>query len=255
MRRARDNCSGQVLILAALAIALIISATILYVYQTSRVVPNGDHPFSLNGYVRNVKLGSRNLMIGSLANISQGGDIQILQTNLERWVSFVESQYHFGKCSLNFELCENSPYSSGVWTEWGSDGSGVTSAEADFSMNLTDKGAEMKVAYAVNVTTSIGVSAVSRWLLDMHYINVTISVYNEGELALAHNVTVYYEWNEGGWVDASTLDSYVLTDHGNGTYLATFEVRPPRTYNRGIRVHCYDRRVIYAQTSTTCTDI
>ena len=72
--------------------------------------------------------------------------------SFERWCSFVESQYYYGKCVLGFNLCETSPYSSGVWVSWGTDGSGVTSCKADFSMNLTNEGTEITVDYAVNVT-------------------------------------------------------------------------------------------------------
>jgi len=254
MRGLKNNRSGQVLVLAALAIAFIISATLVYVYEASRV--SGSERLSSPGdYVRIVKLGSMNLVIGTLANISHGGDDRILESNLERWGSFVQRQHYLGEFSLGFELCEDAPYSSGLRMSWGDDGFGVTSASADFSVNLTDSGTDVTVDYSVNVTTSVSVGAVSRWAANTHWINVTVNLCNEGEPALANNLTVYYETNDGGWEDAGLLDDYLLVDSGNGTYVASFTVGPPRMHDRGIRVECYDLREIHVEATTTCTDI
>jgi len=254
MKRLRKNRSGQVLILAALAIAFIISATLVYIHETSRV-SSGEHLSSPGDYVRIIKLGSRNLMIGTLANISHGGDNRNLQSSLERWGLFVGRQYYLGELSLGFELCEDAPYSSGLWMNWGGDGFGVTSASADFSVNLTSEGTDVTVGYSVNVTTSVSVGAMSRWVANTHWINVTIILCNEGEPALAKNLTVYYETTDGGWEDAGLLDDYLLEDSGNGTYVASFTVGPPQMQDRGIRAECYDLREIYVEATKTCTDI
>jgi len=252
MRKIKKDRSAQALILTALLIALIILSTKVYVLKVNRI-PSEEDSFSSESFVRNVKLGSRNLVIGCLANISQGGDNQNLESNVERWVSFVRERYYYGECSLSFELYGTTPYSSGLWISWGDDGFGVTSADVEFSLTLTSEGTEANVVYSTNVTTSLSISAVSTWEGGIHTINVTIHLYNEGEPALAKNITVYYE-TLSGWMDASLLESYQLEDFGNGTYVASFTVGPPRTLNRGIMVKCYDQREIYVQANTTCTD-
>ena len=254
MRRLRKNNSGQVLILAALAIAFIISSVMVYVYQTSRTL-SVEHPSILNGFARNVKLGSRNLMIGSLANISWGGSNQTLRNNLQRWESFVESHYYLGECAFSFELCEDYPYSSGLRIFWGTNGFGVSSAKADFSLNLTDENGDISTRYSVNVTTHIMISATSQWLWGLHLINVTIQVFNEDSPALCKNLTVYYADKFGFWHEAGLLSSYVLEDYGNGTYVAKFIVGSPRVENRAIRVECFDQREIYVKAITTAEDI
>jgi len=253
MRRLRKNSSGQVLILTALLIALIVISAEAYVLEVNQALQVEESSSPVD-FARIVRIGSRNLMIGSLANISQGGDNQTLRDNLERWISFVKEQYYHGECTISFELCETSPYSSGLWMSWGADGSGVTSAKTDFSLNLTSEGAEINVDFSINVTTSISVYAISVWESGIHTINVTISLYNEGDPALAKNITVYY-WTKAGWADAGLLGSYNLEDFGNGTYRATFTVGAPRTWNRPILVNCYDQREIYVQASTTCVDL
>ena len=252
MRKVRKDRSAQALVLTALLIALIILSTKVYVLEVNRV-QTGEDLLSPEAFTRNVRLGSRSLVIGVLVNASHGGN-QTLEPNIERWVSFAKERYYHGECSLSFNLEEEAPYSSGLWISWGEDGFGVSSAAVDFSLTLTGEGVEIDVVYSINVTTSLSVSAVSRWWAGTHMINVTIHLYNEGEPALAKNITVYYE-TEDGWMDASLLESYQLEDFGNGTYVASFSVGPPRTFNRGIMVGCHDQRDIYVQANTTCTDL
>jgi len=254
MRRLRRNNSGQVLILAALAIAFIISSVMVYVYQTSRGL-SMERSSMMNGFVRNVKLGSRNLVTGSLANISWGGSNETLNSNLQRWESFVESNYYLGESAFSFELCEDYPYSSGLRIFWGTNGFGVSSAKVDFSLNLTDESGELTTRYSVNVTTHIVINATSQWISGVHLINVTIRVFNEGFPALCENLTVYYRDGWGNWQEAGPSNLYTLEDYGNGTYVARFVVGPPRVENREIRVECFDQREIYVEATTTCEDI
>ena len=255
MDMSRNN-SGQVLLIAALAIAFTISSLMLYVYETSQSVSSADRSLGLNGFIRNVKMGSRNLVVGSLTNISSGGENKTLRINLQRWRSFAESHYYAGKCSLSYELCEDSPYSSGLWMYWGTDGLGISSAEVDFLLSLSDNSGEVDVAYSINITTHIEISAVSKWILGSYLVNVTIHLFNEGSPALCRNITVYYKTFSGIWRDASTSDDYLLKDYGNGTYIARFTISgQPRVYNREIMVECFDRRDIFVKAVTRCVDL
>jgi len=254
MRKLRKNNSGQVLILSALAIALIILSVIVYVYQTSMSL-NENSPNLLKIFVQNIKLESLNLVIGSLANISWGGNSEILRNNLDRWRSFVESHYYLGECSFSFKLCEEGHYSSGIRIFWGTDGFGVSSAKVDYSLNLTDETRKITTEYSINVTSSIRINATSKWALSLHQINVTINVSNEDSPALCKNLTVFYKDNIGEWQQADLLSSYVLEDYGNGTYIARFTVGPPRVENREILVECFDQREIRVEASTRCRDI
>jgi hypothetical protein len=250
MRRLKRNHSGQVLIIAALAIAFLISSTIVYTYQSSRVA-NVNQPFTAQDFVRNVKLGSRNLVIGCLANISGGGNNESLEANLDRWLSFVESQYYLGQCTLGCELCEDSPYSSGLWMSWGEDGSGVTSAKVDFSMALTGEGTEMSVNYPVNVMSSLSISgAYSGNETSGYNVSMIIYVRNEGEPALAKNLTVYYQIFSG-WLDARQLGSYALNDYGNGTYGVSFTILG--SWTSWVSVNIYDEREIFVRTTLLLT--
>jgi len=252
MRSLRSNRSGQVLIIAALAVALLISSTIVYTYQTSRVT-SISQPFAVQDFVRNIKLSARNLMIGCLVNLTGGGDTETLETNLNRWSSFVKSHYYLGKCVLNFELCNNEPYSNGLWQSWNEDGFGVSSIKADFTLNLTDSQSEVIVAFPVNITSSVVSSGIyysnpAFW----QDVNMTINLYNEGESALAEDLAVYYQ-HTSGWRNAEQLSGYSLIDYGNGTYRVFFTVSRFWTHQLSIRI--FDQRNIYVQSILAPTKI
>ena len=247
--------SGQIIILTALTIAFIILSTIIYVYQISQNLHLEDQPLYLRGFIGNVKMASRILMMGSLANISNGGENGSLRYNLQRLRSFIESNYHRGKCILSFRLCEVSPYSSGLWILWGTDGFGVSSAEADFLVNLADEREEITAEYSINITTHILISATSKRVRTpgFYVIRVTIQVFNEGSPALCKNLTIYYTDYYGNWREAGSLKFYALKDYGNGTYSARFLIfEPSGVLNRKVKVLCFDRREIRVIATTTC---
>jgi len=243
MMRLRRNRSGQVLIIAALAIAFLISSTIVYTYQTSRATSNGQL-FTAQDFVRNVKLGSRNLIIGCLANVSNGGKNETLRASLDRWCSFVENQYYLGQCTLYYEFYKDLPYSYGLWISWGENGLGVISAKMDFSMALTNEGTEISVNYPLNITSSLSISGTFSG--NPSNVSMVIHVSNEGEPALAKNLTVYYQ-TPSGWLEAGQLGSYSLKDYGNGTYNVSFTVS--ESWTNWVSVNIYDNREIFVKTS------
>ena len=250
--------SGQIIIFAALTIAFIILSTTIYVYQISQNLHPVDQPLHLRGFIGNVKIASRILMMGSLANISNGGENGSLRYNLQRLRSIVESNYYRGRCTLSFRLCEVSPYSSGLWIFWGTDGFGVSSAEADFSLNLADEREEITTEYSINITTHILISATSERVKfpGSYIIRVTIQVFNEGSPALCKNLTIYYTDYTGNWREAGSLKFYTFKDYGNGTYSARFLIfEPGGVHNRKVKVLCFDRREIRVIATTTCERI
>ncbi len=251
MRNFKSNRSGQVLIIAALAVALLISSTIVYTYQTSRVT-NVSQPFSVQDFARNVKIGSRNLMIGSLVDLT-GGGTETLGTNLDRWFDFVKSQYYLGECVLNFELCDEAPYSDGLWESWAENGFGVSSVKADFTLNLSGSQSEVIVAFPVNITSSV-ISNGAYYSNPAFWqdVNITINLHNEGESALAEDLTVYFQ-HTSGWRNAEQLSSYLLTDYGNGTYRVFFTVSRFWTHQLSIRI--FDQRNIFVQSVLAPTKI
>ena len=146
--------SGQVILIAVLAMALILLSAQVYVFEVQMSTIDFDSNL-FSDYVYAVKLGSRNAVLGSLANISNGGVNSVLASNLNRLVTLVNKQNQFGRSTLNYTLEESATYSSGIWLFWGTKGFGVSSAAAHFTLNLSDREVDFNSSYSVNVTTTL----------------------------------------------------------------------------------------------------
>lgn len=244
--------SGQVLILAALTIATLIISTEIYLYRLSETRVEAKYDL-LCDYVLNIRLSSRHVVEASLANITWGGSTQALDYNLERWSSFLAGEYCFGSCILNATPREVSPYSSGVWIDWGSDGRGTSSACSSFNLRLTGREAEVNLTYVANVTTTLLVSgSYSSFFGFWKTLEVRCDLLNEGAPALAENITLLY-FNWGEWRDPSARSDYTYRDYGNGTYLFSFsDVIPGDVVT--VSARCYDRRTIYVQAEAECRE-
>ncbi|RLI40778.1 hypothetical protein DRO69_12460 [Candidatus Bathyarchaeota archaeon] len=248
----RRNNSGQALLLGVLLIALLLLSVELYVYEVGKAIDTANSN-SFSDSIFAVRLGSRHVVIGSLANISQGGANQNLELNLESWSSFVGKQYQFGKHILNFTVREASPYSSGIWISWGTNGSGVSGAYANFTLKLLDRGIEINQTYAINVTTTLSIQGSYSVIGgNTKQVNVTSNLLNEGAPALAKNLTVYYN-NSSDWIVPGSQNNYTIIDYGNGTYFMSFIADIP-SENVEVSVHVSDLRDITVQANVTCTE-
>ena len=245
--------SGQILVIAALIIALTIISTEIYVYELGKTISEASTN-SLNDYIFAIRLGCQHIVAGSLANVSQGGPNQTLIANLERWASLVGSQYYLGRAVLNFTPYEMQPYSSGIAIIWGSEGLGVSSACVDFNLKLLDRELNVNVTYAINVTTTLLVQGTYRVIQgDEKQVNVTCNLLNEGRPALARDITLYYR-NLDDWLIPGPSNNYDFTDYGNGTCLISF-VAEISSSDVEVSAHIYDQRNIYTQANVTCVEL
>jgi hypothetical protein len=248
----RNGNSGQILLIAAFIMASLLLSAQLYILEVGKI--SGDtNSDALNDFLLSVKLGSRHVIIGSLANISNGGTRNILEQNLREWTEFIGSQYLHGKNTVNFTLEETTPYSSGTWLSWGTNGYGVSSAYADFAHSLAGRETNVDLADSVNVTTALLIASVNRRLNETaRQVNLTMNVLNEAYPALAKQITVYYRVS-GTWLIPDFANGYTLQDYGNGTYVASFTAIAPLIDE--VSVHVIDCRGIYVQANATSTEI
>ena len=212
---------------------------------------------TLNQPVFATKLGLKNTVISALVNVSNGGENTILATNLDTYASFVGNQSHFGKCTILSTALDASPYESGMWISWGSDGTGVSSAYANFSLVFTSTTAEIQLEHVTNITTRLDVEGTYIKLGGtLKQVNVTCRIFNEGEPALANNITLYYDFDgnlgTSDWIAAS---SPALTDYGNGTYTTSFTAdTQTRNDPMLISAQVHDLREIFVLANVTCTE-
>jgi len=241
-------------VIAVLVVSLVLLSTQLYIYEVGRSLEDTES-LRVNDFVLAVKLGSKHVVTSALANVSVGGSSSILSENLKRWASFTAGLYQFGKPVLNFTLRNTSPYSNGTRLSWGTNGFGISSVYVTFNFSLSDRQANIQLPYSENVTTSLVVESVYRTLQGaLKQINVTCKVLNEGNPALAENVTVLYE-KSGSWLRADEQSSYSFTDYGNGTYLISFQETYSPSENINVSAQIYDLREIYVKANTTSINL
>ncbi len=236
---------GQVLVVAALAIALTILTTQAYVYELNRTKIFSEHGL-LGDYILGIRQESRHVVTASLVNVSRGGAASNFKANLERWEVFVAGGYSLGRCDLNATPASSPPYSDGIWLDWGTNGSGVSSACADFALNLSGRGVEVDWSFTINVTSSVDVSGSYDDLGDdSKEVYVSVNLENEGSPALAGSIVLEY-LKSGSWEDPKNLGSYMELDCGDGTYRYTFVDTIPGTFVR-VLVQVNDLRGVFVE--------
>lgn len=239
-----ERRGGVTLVVAAFFISILIISTQFYIYRLSRSSTYENYG-TLNDYLLSIEQGTHHAVIASLINVSQGGSVSNFDNNLNRWKSFVSSDYKFGTCILNATLASDSPYSGGIWLSWGTDGMGVSSASANIAINLSGRGVEAYWSFTENITTTMLASGSWETLQgNTKKITVFVNLLNEGAPALAGSIDLMYQ--RGGWRDPTLLDDYVETDYGNGTYQFSFSDKL-RESEILINVQAYDRRGIFVQ--------
>jgi hypothetical protein len=249
-RKLRANSSGQLLIVAALAIAILISSTTIYVYELNVETNYADYS-PISNFVFALKQSTKNAVISSLANVSNGGEKNIFVANLNRLSQVFRSLNNLGICQLTFSALNDSNYDSGIWLSWDISNMGVSSAYADFTLEAYGMAMNTTLNYAVNVTSAITVNGYYTDLgLNEKLVNLTCNIYNEGKPALAKNMTFFYE-ELGSWMPVGSSNNCSITDYGNGTYNISFIVETASS-DVQVSTHLYDSRHIFVQANTTC---
>lgn len=243
--------SGQVLIVAALAIAALIISTESYAYNMSKTQYEEQYS-SLSDYFLVITQSSRHVVEDSLANYTSTGTAAILDDNLGRWCSFLAREYRFGSVLLNATESNVSPYSSGFWVDWSQPEIGVSSAACTFTLELCGRGAEVNQTFSINVTSAL--------MIQGDYItgngdvkNVTVRCYllNEGKPALASSMAVTYLKGEE-WCDPTSLPSYSHINYLNGTYVFGFSDEIPGAMR--VAAQCLDLRSIQVKAEGQCLE-
>ena len=247
-RKFRANSSGQLLIVAALAIAIIISSTTIYVYELSKETNSGENR-SISDLILASKQSTKNTMISSLVNISKGGQKGVLEANLNSLSQVFRNLHQLGMCHLSFTLINDSRYDSGVCLSWNTTGSGVSSACANFTLKEQSTAENLAIDYAVNITTTIAINGSYTTLAgEEKLVNLTCQVFNEEKPALAKNITLFYE-NLGSWIPINSSNNLSTVDYGNGTYLVSFTVSTSTPVH--VSTHVYDLRDVFVQANMT----
>jgi hypothetical protein len=250
-KKLRTSNSGQLLIVAALAIAILISSTTVYVYELSRET-NSSNAASIADLILALKQNTRNTMISSLANVSNGGERAVLTANLNTLAQVVRSLTHFGTLVLDFATLNDSNYDSGIWLSWNTSDMGTSSTDANFTLRVYGEETTIAANYEINVTTKTTIAGFYVTLGGSEkLVNLTCSVFNEEKSALAKNITLLYQ-DSGSWVNVDSSNNLSVIDRGNGTYSISFTIQTTAAIIP-VSAHTYDMRNIFVQANTTCS--
>jgi hypothetical protein len=254
-RSIRQDSSGQVVIVTALLVALLLLSTALYVIETEKTTPLAkatENDFS--AYKQSVV----NTLISALANATNGGDSNVLVTNLAELKSVITAHSYHAMLLMDYNVSNTSPYQNGIWVSWGTSGQGVSSVYATFGFNSSEPLATSYLAYDVNITTAVNYSGTYvRQLGNAKLVNLTVNVLNEAEPALAQNFTFFYDYDGSlSTVDWLEISLPTINNFGNGTYAVSFTCNTAqRTNDMIVSMFCHDQRGIQVSANATCVRI
>ncbi len=255
-RSFKENNSGQVIIITALLVALLLLSTVLYVIETEKTAPasKAKENQAFDAYKQSIK----QTLISSLSNITNGGETSVLASNLARLESALTSQSYSAILKIEDTPLNSAPYQNGVWISWGTSGQGISSSYVSFVFSSSSPSASASLAYSVNVTSQVNVNGDYLMLEGTQkHVSLTVEVFNEGKPALARNFSVYYE-HDGSLIveEWIKVEAPSITDFGNGTYSISFNAD---TKNRNnpvlVSLYCHDQREVLVKTSVECTNI
>jgi hypothetical protein len=227
------------------------TSTATYIYELSSSVGEADSQ-SMDDSIRSIVLGSKHVLIGALANITDSGQNQTLAANLNTWKVAIERQISLGTFTLNFTLRDTAPYSSGLYVNWGTNGSGVSEAYVGFLLKSSGKGIEAQYPYSINASTRLHIEGfITQITPETKQVTLICNLVNEGQPALAENITIYYR-ESISWTIPNATNNYTLTDYGNGTYRAIFTLVTSAT-SIDVSAHVFDERHIQVKANATCT--
>ncbi len=215
------NRSGQILIVAALAIAVMISSTTIYVYELGKSV-DAENAGSIDSVFRNLKQGARNALTSSLANVSRGGERSVLASNLRSFSNAVQDSYVFLLCNLSYSPLEDTDYESGFRLSWNTSSLDVSSVFARFNLTVREGSTKADTFFDVNVTTALRLSGSHTVTGSQMQVNLTYAFYAEDNPASLGSLMVFYETN-GNWTQVDLL-SLTVVDQGDGTYFLSLNV-------------------------------
>jgi hypothetical protein len=249
----RDN-SGQVIVITALMVALVLLSTAIFVIETEKDVPTGgtdaNNVFSL------YQQAARSTLISALAHVTNHGDPSILTADLNELDSLITSHSYQSILQMNFTPLNETPYKNGILI-WGTDGQGISSAYVTFTINSTGTSSTSSLEYAINVTSQANLSGSYLQLNGtLNQVNLTVNVLNEGKPALAQNFAFYYEDAASSTENWTRVTSPSMTDFGNGTYAVSFNAQTQQPGDPLVAsMHCQDQRGILICANVTCTNL
>jgi hypothetical protein len=248
-RSFRRNCRGQVIVVTALLVAVILLSTAMYVIEIEKETPTvqSNDGVPMDSYQNSV----RSTLVSALANVSGGGNTNVFASDLATLRTVITSHSYESQLTMDYTLLNSDGYTNGIHLSWGSSGYGISSAYTTVSCSASNSLGTSQVNYSVNITSSIHVSGDYTQLNETHKeINLTIHVFDESGAALADHFTISYR-NGTSW---SNIDSPTIVSLGDGSYNVTFYALTGQSGEPlDISAVCVTARGISVSATLTCS--
>ncbi len=250
-RNFRNDCGGQVIVVTALLVAVILLTTAMYVIENQKNTPTVqiDDGVLVDSYQTSI----RSTAVSALANFSGGGDSGVFDSDLTQLRSVILAHSYKAQLSLTYSLLESSGYSDGLRVWWGSSGEGVSSAYATVTCTASSYSGSSEVTYIVNITDRVELSGQYSQLNDTHkLVNLSVNLFDESGGALADAFVIKY-LNASSWIAA---DSFSISSNGDGTYALSFYAQTGQIgESLDVSVVCLDTRGISVGATVTCSRV
>jgi hypothetical protein len=243
----KDN-SGQVIIVSALLVAMLLLSTALYVVETTKQVPTvkADDALSFVEY----KQATRSTLISALANITVGGDRNVLAADFSVLESALQAHSYSSILTFTYTPLNSGFYQDGLWIAWGNAGIGVSSTFVDFEFGSSSLSSSATLQYAVNVTSQVILYGSFTQENDTKIVNLSVNFSNEGKPALVNSLTFQYL----NGTASVPVENPEIVSHGDGSYTASFTVpSAAEIHSLTVSLLCRDQRGISTGANYTCT--
>jgi hypothetical protein len=246
----RDN-RGQVIVITALLIALIILSTVVYVTAIVKQAPavESNQYAVYPQYQQNL----RNTLISALANITHNGNVQVLDADISKLNQVFSSHDYGSMLQINYTLPNDSSYQNGLCISNQQENHAVIGAQVSYQLNSIGNAKISNAEGNVNITSEAYLSGNCVQNNETtKQLSLTTKVLNDGRPALAAKFTCYYQ-NGTAWIQP---ENFVVTDFGNGTYSIVFLAQVGQSSDHVFAaLNVLDKRGINVSVNTTCANL
>jgi hypothetical protein len=244
----RNDSKGQVIVITALLIGLLMFSTFVYVNEVIKKAPTIET--NQNDVFSQYQHGLKNTLISALANITSDNNTQVLNQDIEKLNQIFSSHFYGSLLEIDYTLASAAPYQGGLWISTGQENHTIVGAQVSYQLFSVGKSETSNVVGNVTVGSEVYLSGNSSQIDQAtKQGNLTLRVFNDGMPALASNYSCYY-LDGAQWV---RIENFSSTDFGTGTYEIVFSAQLSQPSDPlTVAMYVLDQRGISMRVQATC---
>jgi hypothetical protein len=244
-RSIRNDNKGQVIVITALLIGLLMFSTFVYVTEVIKQAPTKTNQNALfPQYQQNLK----NTLISALANMTSDNNTQVLNQDIEKLNQIFSSHFYGSLLQINYTFANTAPYQNGLWISSGQENYTVVGAQVSYQLFSVGRSETSSVVGNVTVGSEVYLSGISSQIDQAtKQGNLTLEVFNEE--SSSHQPLLLLS-RRCSMVRIENLSS---TDFGTGTYKIVFSAQLSQPSDPlTLAIYVLDQRGINMRVQATC---